>query len=493
MRRPVVHSGFQSVIAILVAALILLPTKAGALISIKEEKEIGQKVLKQVQEQLPIIDDPYIANYIQRVGQEALRQVDSTHFDFDFWVIDNPVVNAFAIPGGHIFLFRGIIELMDSKDELMGVVFHEVGHVQARHFAERVDKAKKVSIATLAGALAAVLVGGGEVGSALMTGALATGQTIMLKYSRTDEEEADRLGLSWMERGKYDSRAMAEVFSKMIKSRWLDTNAYPAYLSSHPGLDERVVYLQNAIQSHKLALRERAKDQDQLDFEEFKVRLIALYENPLAAMSKLRQLSEAKPTDSMPYYGMGLLLLRSGRRAEALEALKKAIELNPYNARTFQILGKTYFLMGDMPNAKAALSQAIIYDPSQAEARFYLGRVYSEEGAWKLALANYEKARSVDDSIEELYYHMAKAESKVGSMAEAHYLYGIHSEKSGDTRNAKFHFEKALQEYRGNPEKEAEIEKRLKDLEKKPEEEKKNANPEGDTPSQRLRVFSSHP
>ena len=280
MRRLVVHNGFKSVIAILVAALLLMPAKAGALISIKEEKEIGEKVLKQVQEQLPVIDDPYISDYIQRVGEEALRQVDNKHFNFDFWVIDNPTVNAFAIPGGHIFMFRGIIELMDSKDELMGVLFHEVAHVQARHFAERVDKAKKVSIATLAGALAAILVGGGEVGTALMTGALATGQSIMLKYSRTDEEEADRLGLSWMERGRYDSMAMADVFSKMIKSRWLDTDAYPAYLSSHPGLDERVVYLQNAIQAHKLGLRERAKDQEQLDFEEFKVRLIALYDNP---------------------------------------------------------------------------------------------------------------------------------------------------------------------------------------------------------------------
>ena len=477
MRRLFGLKSLRSVIAILVAALLLTPSNAGALMSIKEEREVGEKVLQQVREQLPIIDDPFIANYIQRAGEEALRQVDTKHFDFDFWVIDNPVVNAFAIPGGHIFLFRGIIELMDDRDELMGVIFHEMGHVQARHFAERIEKAKKVSIATLAGMIASILIGGGAAGGALMSGALATGQSIMLKYSRTDEEEADRLGLSWMERGKYDSQAMASVFSKMIKSRWIDTSAYPAYLSSHPGLDERVVYLENAIKSHGRTIREPYKDQEQLDFEEFKARLIALYDPTESALAKLRQMSQAKPTDSMPYYGMGLLMLRVNQRAEAVKALKKSIELNPYNPRTFQVLGSTYFAMGDMANAKATLSQALIYDPDNAEARFYLGRVYSEEGAWSLALANYAKARAVNDSIDELYYHMAKAESKAGSLGEAHLLYGIHAQKNGDVRNARFHYQKALEEYRGNPEKVAEIEDRLKQMDKpkkkpKPEEER---------------------
>ncbi len=92
---------------------------------------------------MPIIDDPFIANYIQRVGEEALRQVDTKHFDFDFWVIDNPVVNAFAIPGGHIFMFRGIIELMDDKDELMGVIFHEMASRTGPPFRRKSRKSQK--------------------------------------------------------------------------------------------------------------------------------------------------------------------------------------------------------------------------------------------------------------------------------------------------------------------------------------------------------------
>jgi predicted Zn-dependent protease len=387
--------------------------------------------------------------------------------------VDEPSLNAFAIPGGHVFINRGLIEMMANEAELAGVLSHEIAHVQGRHIATRLQKMQKVSIAAMAAAILGILAGGGAATSAILASSQAVGISMMLKYSREDEEEADRLGLLYMEKAGYDTGAMATVFKKMLTREWLAPTNIPAYLTTHPALDERIVYMENAVKTHQPVDSANKEQRRQTEFDEIQIRLIALYNEPALALIKLGKLTGHESGQTMPRYGRGLILMRMDRPREAIEEFRKAVDLNPDNASIYQSMGMAYFSLGDMAHAKMALSQAIILSPEDIMSLFYLGRVYQQEGKWELALRNFEEVRSVYPDMEQLYYNLAMVQSKLGNLAEAHFLYGIHSEKDRNFRNARYHFDKALELYRGNPSKIDEIEKHLKDVKEKEKEEEK--------------------
>ena len=341
---------------------------------------------------------------------------------------------------------------------------HEIAHVQARHFAKRMEKATVVNIATLAGALLAILAGGGKAGGAILSGAMATSASFMLSYSRADEEEADRLGLMYMEEGKFDTSAMVTVFQKMLKDRWASPGGFPAYLATHPGLDQRIFYLEDAFSAHGNSSSPVDRNEKYLKFEEMKVKLIALYDDFTEGRKKLEELVEKNPGHSMPHFGLGLLYLRMNQYGEARESFRRALEINPAKGKFLRGVGVASYYSGDIRDAKSALSQAIILEPEDAEAYFYLGRIYAQEGMWEMALANLEKAKERNENLEDLFHHMALAYSKLGNLGEAHFMFGIHSEKQGNVKNAKFHFKKALTFEEGNSVKIAAIKKHMDKL-----------------------------
>jgi tetratricopeptide (TPR) repeat protein len=162
------------------------------------------------------------------------------------------------------------------------------------------------------------------------------------------------------------------------------------------------------------------------------------------------------------------------RPREAIEELRKATDLGPTNAQFLQSMGMAYFSLGDMANAGTALSQALILSPRDVLSLFYLGRVYQHEEKWELALRNFEEVRTADPDMDQLYYNLAMVQSKLGNLAEAHFLYGIHSKKDGNFKNARYHLNKALELYRGNRSKTDEIEKQLEEVKEKEKEKEKD-------------------
>ena len=164
---------------------------------------MGKKFMLYTTTSLPLIEDPYIVDYVRKLGHYIVEQVPSPPFDFHFYVINEEVYNAFAGPGGYIFIYTGLIAAMESEEELAGILGHEVAHVAARHISKRIEQAKKINIATMAGVLAGVFLGGGSAAGALSTTSLAAGQSLSLKYSRENEIEADQLGLKFLNQAGY--------------------------------------------------------------------------------------------------------------------------------------------------------------------------------------------------------------------------------------------------------------------------------------------------
>ena len=212
--------------------LFFLPSRSSA-VTLQEERELGEQVLRQVQRRWQFVQDPAVNNYVNRIGKRILQSLDPQPFEYRFFVLNTQDVNAFAVPGGYVFINSGLILLVENEDELVSVICHEIGHVVARHIAKRSEQGQKISLVSLGALLAAILVGGPAAG-AITTTTLAASQTAMLKYSREDEEEADYLGLKFMMRAQYDTRCLITMLKKFRRITGPASGDPPAYLLTHP-------------------------------------------------------------------------------------------------------------------------------------------------------------------------------------------------------------------------------------------------------------------
>ena len=206
--------------------------------SIEKERDLGEKVFREVQKQGEIVRIPSVRVYIDTLGRKLVANADASAFPIRFMVLKESQPNAFAIPGGRIFITTGLILLVESEDEMAGVMGHEIAHVVRRHIAERIEASKRLTIPTLVTALAGMLIGG-QGGGAIMAGSLAYGESKKLRYTRDNESEADRLGLAYMTAAGFDGCAMISFLKKIYRTTEYDA-AFPSYLSTHPRVPTRI-------------------------------------------------------------------------------------------------------------------------------------------------------------------------------------------------------------------------------------------------------------
>jgi predicted Zn-dependent protease len=216
------------------------------LIMISEQQEIqmGLQGAQQVEQIYGLYDDADLQAYVDEVGQKLAAQSEKPDLPWHFKVVDDPVVNAFALPGGQIFMTRGILTYFTSEAEMAAVLGHEIGHVTARHSAEQMSRA------SLAGM-------GLEVGAVLSSdiaryrGVLGQGLGLMfLKFGRDDERQSDDLGFRYMGRAEYNPREAVDVFTMLDRvSEAAGGSSLPGWLSTHPDPGERVARMHAALDS----------------------------------------------------------------------------------------------------------------------------------------------------------------------------------------------------------------------------------------------------
>lgn len=210
-----------------------------ALISEQQEIALGQQSAKQVRQTMALVDDPELQAYVDRLGQQLAANSERPDLPWSFAVVDDPTPNAFALPGGPVFVTRGILTLMDSEAELVSVLGHEIGHVTARHSVTQISRAQ---LAQLGLGLGTILVPeirpyGDLAGMGL--------NLLMLKYSRDAERQADKLGFRYAREEGYDVSEMADVFAALERAGEVEgQGALPNWLATHPAPEERVEAVQ---------------------------------------------------------------------------------------------------------------------------------------------------------------------------------------------------------------------------------------------------------
>ena len=211
--------------------------------SLEREMALGKGLAQEVERSSKLIDDPVVTEYVNRVGQNLVRNSDAK-VPFTIKVIDSDVVNAFALPGGFFYVHSGLILRADSEAELAGVMAHEIAHVAARHGTKNATKGEIAQMATIP----LILLGpGGWAGYGLYEGLNFAIPMSFLKFSRDAEYEADYLGLQYMYKAGYDPNAFVTFFEKVEAEEKRQPGTMPKFFSTHPPTPERVVSIQKEI------------------------------------------------------------------------------------------------------------------------------------------------------------------------------------------------------------------------------------------------------
>jgi predicted Zn-dependent protease len=260
----------------LAGALCLSAAACGT--STQQEVEMGQQYSAQVNQQLPIVTDPELHRYINVLGDSIAKLADDRQLDWSFFIVDSKEVNAFAIPGGFIYVNRGLIERTDKMDQLAGVLGHEIGHVVKRHSIKQMEQAQKANIGVT---LACVLTRICE-NQAAQAGIQVAGGALFAKFSRNDESEADAEGVKNVIRAGIDPHGMPEMFEKLLEERRTRPAGVEAWFLTHP-LEEDRIAMTNKLIAQYDPLILQGLTQDSPNFQTFKRRLQSLPPSPVTS------------------------------------------------------------------------------------------------------------------------------------------------------------------------------------------------------------------
>jgi predicted Zn-dependent protease len=422
----------------------ILPLNPGQAFTIGEEREVGEKLLSIVQKEFNILDDPDINEYITNLGKETLHLAGSQFFDYHFFIIDNKEFNAFAAPSGLIFIHSGLIEICDSEGELLSVLAHEIGHAASRHIADRIKKSSKVNIGTTALLLAGILIGQGALSEALITGSMATGAAANLKFSRQDEEEADRLAYKWMKAQDIDPKEMVQMLNKMRRVSRYRRGKVPTYLLTHPEPENRLGYIEDRIimdSEHAYPVH------DNFYFKRIKYRVQSMTKNIAYFLPILeKKVLEAKTNgqDIMLYYGLSQGYLKNKEYQKAEDALSKVINHYPERHILQTDLGRIYLDAGKKEKALKIFTDINKTNPTDIYNRYYLAKTLHQSGNLTRAASIYQELISSMPTNSRIYYDIGQIKASLGNKALGHYYMGLYHFYKGTTPSARYHLLQAI-------------------------------------------------
>ncbi len=377
--------GFKKLVVALLSVLLPLQTlaqsatgndlpdigsPASSSLSLDDEYHIGLQVMRQLRDEGQILEDPEATEYLQAVGSRIVAQATGDSAQrFSFFFVNDNTINAFALPGGFIGVNSGLLLATRNEAQLAGVLAHEVAHVTQRHIARRVRSQGRQSIATMAAILAAILVGAATGSSDAALGGISVAQGAAMQqqinFTRANENEADRVGMSFLAAAGFDPYGMPDFFETMGRRNAIlatNRNALPEILQSHPVTTNRIaesraratqfkdlkptaetvsysltrerlrVLSTPAEDNVRRYYMERREQQDQTVGERYGEAL-ASYQSgsSRASLDTLTDLARKYPQVPMLQSTLGQALMASGETEEALATFRRALNLSPRN------------------------------------------------------------------------------------------------------------------------------------------------------------------
>ncbi len=313
------------------------------------------------------MDDPEVNDYLQDLGHRLVAAVPDTRLDFEFFAVPDPVVNAFALPGGFVGVNVGLILLTQTESELAAVLAHEISHVTQHHMVRSLagqQRSMLLSLAALAVAIAAARTGNGQAATAAAAGAQAMGIQSQLNFTRENEYEADRIGFQRLDAAGFDVTAMATFMERLQKaSRFTDSNA-PSYLRDHPVTSERIAEAQARAQD-----KPYRQVPDSLDFQLVRSLLRSYQGTPRDAVATFDSaLAEHKYNNIVAaQYGLVASLLRAQDYKRAKVELATLEKLAPPHPMIDAMAGHVMLESGDVDGAIKRFAEGLSRYPNKMQ------------------------------------------------------------------------------------------------------------------------------
>jgi predicted Zn-dependent protease len=356
--------------------------------TLKDEKELGEKFNVMIRSRLPLVQDTEIVDYVKDIVDRIAKAMPPQPFPFTVSVIQHNAVNAFAAPGGYIFVNTGLLLAMNNESEVAGVIAHEMAHVTQRHIAKRIENGKVVGLLSLIGMLAGAFLGG-DAGGAAVAGSMAASQAAMLNYSRSDEREADQVGMNYLTRAGYPPQGMTGAFEVLSRRQWLVGSAVPTYLSTHPDIAERIRDMN--VRVERLPNPRQGIGDDNRRFLRVQALIRARYSDPQGAAQAFSGQVNG-PDKCIALMGMGILAARQNRINEAAERFDQALVCAPDDELIVREAGRYHYIKGDKNRGVSLLRQAVSMNRNDVLALHYYARSLGDVGRTDEAI---EMARKV--------------------------------------------------------------------------------------------------
>ncbi len=294
-----------------------------------QEVDVGRGVMRSIRRQGLLLEDPFLQDYLTSIGQSIAIHADHDT-GFNFFLVRDGTVNAFAAPGGYIGVHTGLLLATQTEAELAGVLAHEAAHVAQLHVARQFADANRMQIPLAASLLAAVLIGtqNSEAGAAAATGAMAVSAQRQIDFTREHEYEADRVGIEYLIRSGYDPHGMPDFFERLAKLTMGRGSQIPEFLRTHPVESRRIAETRSRVEQS--GARRSSGDSQSYHFAQARAAVI-LAADPLDQARQLRQRIKdgAHRNPTAQYYGLALALQKAGRLDEAYDAIDVALQADP--------------------------------------------------------------------------------------------------------------------------------------------------------------------
>lgn len=435
------------IVSHLVIALCFLGVRNSSAFTIGEEREVGEKLFYTVRSHFEVLDEPDLKQYLRGLGREVIKTAGVQFFNYHFYVIENKEFNAFAAPSGLIFFHSGLIEKMESENELVSVLAHEIGHIVKRHISSRIKKGTQITAATMGLILASIALGGGVASQALMAGGMAAGQSASLHYSRLDEEEADLLAYGWMKELKRSPEGQVDMLKTMRQVARYRSGMIPQYLLTHPNPEARLDYVQTLVAADKEEIKTFSKGDD-FHFLRFKYRTMSLTRDGRYLRKYFASVITSPRADrlnvTMAKYGMAQLDRKENNYAESLKRLAEVIEELGEKPDLLVDKGIIEFESGQVDKAYATLTAVYDADRTDKYAAFSLAKVCFELGMLEKAENLLKSVMYEIPDLAKVYFELGKLSSIKGKTAEASYYLGKYHLYQGKLKQSRKNFNSAI-------------------------------------------------
>ncbi len=408
--------------------------------TVAEERELGEKVDVMMKTKAPLLFDPYILGYLERMVERLSKNITAQPFELEVNLIYDKRINAFATAGGFLYVNSGLFLTMENESELAGVVGHEIAHITQRHIAKRQQKstlAMLTSILTAAAAALAASQGGGNLAAGAMSGGVAAGQSIMLAYSRQDENEADTVGYEYLVKAGYDPQAFVTAFRK-LQAQSFGAKGVPTYLSTHPDLSDRIVFLDSRIRAEGKNFK--VKKQDNREFLQVQSFLRAQVDTIANAKHYLDKLNQ---DEAYVQIAQALLAAREHKTDKAEKHYTNALQKEPNNALYLREYGYFHYDLGDISVAYDMLKKSARLNSRDLMTKFHLARVEDALNMRKEAQKNYHAILKEYPYDEQVHRYLGHSYGRSDNQFEGYLHLAYSSLFNYENRNADKQFKQA--------------------------------------------------